>query len=188
MALQNSGTIKMDQIGGEFGGPKPYRMADHYRGGARVPANIPGNTTPGNPGTYTPGGRGFCNEPTDGSTDVSLGVLPETGNACGGADIDPNRYYSRTWRAPNYSIGASDYCNYGRGSSRASCGGHGTGGYGAWPSPASWTRNNGSMNPSTPPTSNPPNPPTTNPPVGINTKVPGSGTIKMTDFYGGRKS
>ena len=50
---------------------------------------------------------------------------------------------------------------------------------------------NPSGNPGNPPYTNPPNPPnpsTTNPPVPINTDVPASGTIKLSNFYGARKT
>lgn len=183
MALQNSGTITMDDVGSEFGGSKPYRLQDHYRGGSRVRSTIPGNTSPGNPGTTTPGNSGGCFPTGDFGAPETCPEITSPTHGCLNAN-NPNNP-SRSFSCPSGGITTNG------------CLGGGMSGYScsisytykdAYPG-----RINGArfrpyvINNPNPPTSNPPNPPTTNPAQPINTGVPTSGTIRLTNFYGSRK-
>lgn len=180
MALQNSGKITLDQVGKEFRGAKPYRMSDHYRGGSRVPSNIPGNYSPGNPGNYTPGNPAGCNS----SSPTPKGPANESNFSCmSGA----SGAVSRSFSGSGYMVSGIAPCRSPVGMSN-SCGGVNFNA-GPWPGIVNNAKkNNGTPRPANNPSSNPPNPPTGNPAVSINTKVPTSGRIKLSNFYGGRKS
>lgn len=190
MSLQNSGTITLDQVGQEFQGSKPYKLQEHYRGGGRVPTSISGNSVPGNPGNYVPGNPGGC------VPNGNFGppeTCPEGGVGPGHSCNLPNAPIvgaARSFRCPSGDI------NLNQGS--GTCGSNGFSGYAcayeysrvdAYPgriNGARW-RPHTIVGPNNP-TSNPPNPPTTNPSTPINTDVPSSGTIKLSNFYGARRS
>lgn len=194
MALQNSGTITLDQIGREYAGGKPYRLQDHYRGGARVPAKIPGNFTPGNPGTYIPGTSGGCNPSVN---SFFSAVCNESGGTCRQYTentqsgrfflCDPNPtfgvgyYFGVTYKCG--ANGAGSICRDSWTSMDAATGGPGGSGkaYGV-------KCQKGDASSGNPPTFIPGNPPTGNPEEPINVNVPASGTIKLSNFYGGRKA
>jgi len=184
MALQGSGTITMDQIGREFAGPKPYRVQDHYRGGGRVPTTIPGNYVPGNPGNYVPGNPGGCNGTSPWTYWASC---PEHSVDCSGSGWS---LMSRTFRCP-------DGTEIPFSSNQSGCDAGGSGSY----CDADWSSRGAapgalygvdtrstSYTPPRPPYTNPSNPPYTNPAQPINTGVPSSGTIKLSNFYGARRS
>lgn len=205
MAIQNSGTISLDRVGAEFRGPKPYKMGDHYRGGGRVPTNLPGNYQAGNPGNpgnyvagrpgnYTPGTPGGCtvngnwNSPSDApqyqaTCPDNTSPYPRSFN-CAGTVISvvvpcgpngPGSKCGAKWASIDRR--AQQGMVYMRGCQTA---------------PAVMNNpTNPSGNPGNPPYTNPPNPPNpsyTNPPVPINTNVPATGTIRLSNFYGARKS
>jgi hypothetical protein len=207
MALQNSGTITMDDIGKEFQGPKPYDLESHRRGAGKVPAQIPGYMNPPTGGNPTRGGTvvpstircdatgpwaaGLCGE----------GVGPCVGEFGGPTPTNPQ---PRTWSCGNSSpnpfevnvITLNMTCFASVGGSK--CGERWAGimSYGSLgPVGATmfgYERQEADTPSPNPPNPNPPgpNPPNPivpgnmNPPIPINTNVPETGRIAVEDFYG----
>ena len=62
MALQSSGTIKISDLVAEFGGSAPHSLSEYYRGGANVPETV---TTGVAAGSYTSFFYDFTPHPTD---------------------------------------------------------------------------------------------------------------------------
>lgn len=210
MALQNSGTITMDDIGKEFRGPQPYDLQSHYRGGGKVPAQIPGFMNPPTGGNPTRGGTVVpsairCD--ATGNWNAPETCLEEsTSNACGQyPEGHPDAIAVRDFACPSGNrVNLYAPCNVSGPGSR--CGEK-------WVSVTSWWTNyvpglppspaginsyqylDGSSPGPNPPGPNPPgpNPPNPvvpgnmNPAIPINTGVPRSGRIAVEDFYGARR-
>ena len=62
MALQTSGSISLSELASEFGGSAPHSLSEYYRGGANVPETV---TTGVAAGSYSSFFYDFTAHPTD---------------------------------------------------------------------------------------------------------------------------
>ena len=189
MAIANSGTIGVSTIK-SFWGAGANQVSAYYRGGGIVPSQKPGGLTPGNqkPGNPVPGNPSPC---------TANGYGPGGGNAqiykSGNDGIYRARihYNNGGWCGQPHGYGSEN--SFGPNKAGQCCHGAIPAGVVSGTSPMAVP----SLRPSTgfnPDGVNPPgtNPPTTNPPVQtnpvpMNTGVPSSGRISLSNFYGGEK-
>ena len=210
MALQNYGTITMDDIGREFQGPKPYDLESHRRGAGKVPSQIPGTMNPPTGGNPTRSGyvvpstvRCDATGPWNPANDECWGRINMWCNHPDGLEGKPQIRIFDCPSGNTHEFLMPCYAIAGPGSA---CGEKwfGINPYkpllpdlnvpdGGWITAYSYQ--NGSDPSPNPPSPNPPgpNPPNPvvpgymNPPVPINTNVPTSGRIAVDDFYGARR-
>ena len=196
MSLQNSGPIGIGNLK-SFWGSSATPMTAYYRGGGIVPSQRPGGLTPGNPvpGNTSPGNPSGCS-----SQGYSPGNAPaniQMNNSTSNGDPNKGKYvanitFANGWCGAGPNGAADPTTSYTNKSGYSCCHGKWAKGAvtGTGPKTVSTQNSNGVNPPGTnPPTTNPPttNPPTNTNPTPINTGIPSSGTIALSNFYGGVK-
>ena len=196
MAIANSGSIGISTIK-SFWGAGANGIGSYYRGGGIVPSQRPGGLTPGNqkPGNTVPGNPSGCSAQGYSPGNASASII--FNNSTSNGDPNKGKYvanisFSNGWCGGGPNGAADPTKSYTNKGSYACCDGKWSKGSisGTSPKTVSAQPSNGVNPPGTnPPTTNPPttNPPTQTNPTPINTGIPSSGTIRLSNFYGGVK-
>ena len=189
MPIANSGPIGVSTLKGFWGSSAPA-VSSYYRGGGIVPSQRPGGLVPGNqrPGNTSPGNPSPCsaNGYTGGGANAQIFMNGNNGTYaarcnftngwCGvrWQDGNPNNY------GPNRDTGVCCHGKYYSGT---------IGGTAPHPIPSAEPSTGFNPGGTNPPTTNPPttNPPVPSNPTPLNTGIPTSGTIALSNFYGGEK-
>lgn len=155
MAIPSSGPVSFSDLATEWSDPAGHSLSEFYRGGSLVEETIPGNFVPGNPYSY-PYGSVSGNQTTNDANHATIYL-----STYGWSDY----YFAYQPQMANpYNI---TYCGP-IGPCNVNCGG---------------VTHPGSAGCSGTLTGYANNPPYTNPPVSVNTNVPTSGAVSLSDFY-----
>jgi len=196
--LHNSGPIGIGNLKG-FWGSSATPMTAYYRGAGIVPSQKPGGLTPGNqrPGNPVPGNPSPCS--ANGYSPGSASANIHFNNSTSNGDPWKGTYVANldfgipgTWCSAGRNGAPDTTTSYSNNGGYSCCYGKWTKGSvsGTGPKSVSLQVSNGYNPPGTnPPTTNPPttNPPVQTNPIPMNGGIPTSGTIALSNFYGGEK-
>lgn len=175
MPLPNSGTIGVSSLRTEFAAPiSPAPVSQFYRGGAYVPAEEPGTTTPPSPACTD------CGPYYNGSVSKS----PSANYSSNCPEYDKTVFTCNAGPISHRFTGGPGPCNI-TGQYVPKCNSDAAGIEGEiwltanYPGKTPYTCKIRQCNKAAGPGGS-------NPPTPINTGIPGGGTIGLSNFYGGR--